>query len=72
MPILLPRPNHLKSERCTLRGERVRVGEGSRMLNVAPDLRCFTDALVQVITTTAVDSHALNDLHYPEWMSSDS
>jgi hypothetical protein len=42
------------------------------MLNVAPDLRCFTDALVQVITTTAVDSHALYDLHYPEWMNSDS
>jgi hypothetical protein len=62
----------LKSERCTLRGERPRVGEGSRMLHVAPDSRCFTDTLVQVITTNAVDSHALYDLHYPEWMNSDS
>jgi hypothetical protein len=67
----LPRPNHLKSEWCTFRGERARVGEGSRMLNVAPDLRFFTDTLVQVITTNAVDSHALCDLHYSEWMNSD-
>jgi hypothetical protein len=41
------------------------------MLHVAPDSRCFTDTLVQVITTNAVDSHALYDLHYPEWMNSD-
>jgi hypothetical protein len=41
------------------------------MLNVAPDVRFFTETIVYVITTNAVDSHALYDLHYPEWMDSD-